>query len=157
MTHLNPMTLDERLCVCENAKHHMLHRALLLKDHSRQIQQHLIALHFQLTFFIQLRVPQPDATKLQITGKYFFVGCCKGCIIRFVDHLQGNQSKNKIQQPFGLGEVDSLSLQPVAFAHAILIYSQPARKPYHIYNIACILEYTPYYTNQHGEKEIILS
>lgn len=67
ITHLNPMTLDERLSVCKNAKDHVLHGALFFKDHSSKIQQHLIALDFQLTFFIELRVPQPNTAKLEIT------------------------------------------------------------------------------------------
>lgn len=66
---LHALALDETLHVGENAEDHVLDGALLLEDHARQIQQHLITLDFQLRFLKELRIAQANATELQIRGK----------------------------------------------------------------------------------------
>lgn len=66
---LHPLTLYQALHVRQYAKDHVLYGALLLEDHACQIEQHLIALDFQLRFLKQLRIAQSDATELQIRGE----------------------------------------------------------------------------------------
>jgi len=66
---LDALALDETLHVGENAEDHVLNGALLLEDHACQIQEHLIPLDLQLRFLIQLCIPQPNPTELQIRGK----------------------------------------------------------------------------------------
>lgn len=66
---LHTLALDEALHVRQDSEHHVLNRALLLENHSRQIQQDLIPLHLQLRLFVQLRIPQPDSAELQVRCK----------------------------------------------------------------------------------------
>lgn len=84
---LHSLALNQALHMRKNAQHHMLNGALLLKDHSRQIQQHLIALNLQLGLFVQLGIAQADAAELQIRREHTFVVLRKAFAIQFVDHL----------------------------------------------------------------------
>lgn len=49
---------------------------------------HLISFHFQLAFFVKLRVPETDAAELQVVGENFLVVLCEARRILFVDHLK---------------------------------------------------------------------
>lgn len=44
-THLHPLTPNQALRVREYPQHHVFDRALLLEDHPRQVQQHLVPFH----------------------------------------------------------------------------------------------------------------
>jgi hypothetical protein len=78
--------------MCEDSEHHMFNGALLFEDHTRQIKEHLVPLHFELALLIQLSIPQPNAAELQIAGEHFLIIACEACICLFVDHLQQNWS-----------------------------------------------------------------
>lgn len=72
----------------EDSQHHMFDGALLFEDHSREIKKNLVPLHFKLTLLIELGIPQPNATELQIAGEHFLIVTCETVVILFVDHLQ---------------------------------------------------------------------
>jgi hypothetical protein len=66
----------------------MFDGALFLEDHSRQIEKHLVPLHFKLAPLIELSIPQPNATELQVTGENFLIVTRETCVRLLVDHLQ---------------------------------------------------------------------
>ena len=86
--YLNPLALDEWLGVREDSEHHVLYGTLLLEDHPCQVEQHLVPLHLQLTLLVQLSIPQPNPTELQIAGEYFLIHGREGWITLLVYHLQ---------------------------------------------------------------------
>jgi len=66
----------------------MFDGTLFFEDHSRQIEKHLVPLHFKLAPFIELGIPQPNATELQVTGENFLIVTCETQVCLLVDHLQ---------------------------------------------------------------------
>lgn len=67
----------------------VFNRALLLENHPRQVQKHLVPLHFQLRFFVQVRVSETDPAELEVTGEDLFVLLREGGVSYFVDDLKG--------------------------------------------------------------------
>jgi len=66
----------------------MFDGTLFFEDHSRQIEKHLVPLHFKLAPFIELSIPQPNATELQVTGENLLIVTCETRVCLLVDHLQ---------------------------------------------------------------------
>jgi hypothetical protein len=66
----------------------MFDGALFFKDHSREVKEHLVPLHFKLALLVKLGIPQPNATELQITGEHFLIVACERGVILLVNHLQ---------------------------------------------------------------------
>lgn len=55
--------------------------------HLISIEHYLISLDFQLTFLIELSVPEPDPTELKIASKHLLIIASETPVIMFVNHL----------------------------------------------------------------------
>ena len=98
LTHLHPLALDQALRVRQNPEHHVLYRALLLEDHSGQVQQHLVPLDFELRLLVEVSVPQPDSAKLQVTGEYLLVLLREGGVAELIYDLQPKRLENILRE-----------------------------------------------------------
>lgn len=87
-TNLDPLTLDQTLCVRQYPEDNVFYRTLLLKDHPRQIEEYLVSLDFQLRLFVQVCVSKTNTAELEIASEDLFILLCKGSIPHLVDDLK---------------------------------------------------------------------